>query len=205
VASSRRDTASPVIDFPTGALLAAPLQGDDSRGMGFFEGLSPDPATYDVLVIGYGSRVRGDDALGPIVADQLSRLFTTEYSISVVSTHQLTFDLSEMVSRARCVVLIDAATGGVPGTITCRRVEPEGESAPSMLHHMEAGALLASTQVLYGVVPPTYIWSMVGDAFEFGESLSPALERAVPELVKQLTQFIRMLGLHQSTEEGAVI
>jgi hydrogenase maturation protease len=167
--------------------------------------LSPDPATVDVLVIGYGSRVRGDDALGPIVADQLSRLFTTEYSIAVVSTHQLTFDLSERVSRARYVVLIDAATGEVPGTITCRRVEPAGESAPSMLHHMEAGALLASTQVLYGVVPPTYIWSMVGDAFEFGESLSPALERAVPELVKQLTQFIRMLGLHQSTEEGAVI
>lgn len=180
-------------------------RSEAGRGAEPVDRLSPDPDSYDVLVIGYGSRVRGDDALGPLVADQLRDIFTTEYRIVVVSTHQLTFDLSEKVSRARCVVLIDAAAGGTPGAITCRRVEPQGDSAPSMLHHMEAGALLASTQVLYGVVPPTTLWSVVGESFEFGESLSPALERAVPELVEQLADFIRVQHSHQGKEEGAVI
>jgi len=180
-------------------------RGETGQGQDSFNKLSPDPGVVDVLVIGYGSRVRGDDALGPRVADQLSRVFTTEMSVAVVSIHQLTFDLAERISRARCVVLIDAAAGGEPGTITCRRVEPQGDSALSMLHHMEAGALLASTQILYGVVPPATLWTMVGDAFEFGESLSPAIERAMPVLVEQLVNFIRMNGSHQWSEEGAVI
>ena len=151
---------------------------------------SPTSDGLNVLVIGYGSSLRSDDGLGPLVAERLRSIFPNE-PVTIISTHQLTFDFAEIISRARCLILIDAMAGDTPGTITCQQVKPEKTQPHSLLHHMEPGALLASTQALYGAVPRAYLWTAAAESFDFGDSLSPAVRRALPEFLAQLTTFIR--------------
>lgn len=151
-----------------------------------------------VLVIGYGNPLRRDDGLGQRAAYQLSDVLTTEYPVEVMFTHQLTYDLAESVSRVQHVILIDAAVGDTPGAITCREVLPQGDQPHTLLHHMEAGALLASTLVLYGTAPHTTLWTVVGESFEFGEALSPAVEQALPELMAQIAAYIQALCCPQA-------
>ena len=151
--------------------------------------LSLDAARDTVLVFGIGNTLRGDDGLGPLVAERLADTFTTG-TMTVTPCHQLTFDFAQPISHSQCVILVDAAVGGVPGTIACKRVAPQGDLPHTMLHHMEPEALLASTQALYGSVPPTFLWTVVGEQFDFGETLSPVVEGAIPELIERLTAFI---------------
>ena len=149
-----------------------------------------------VLVIGYGSTLRGDDGVGPCVADQLAQRSTLP--ARVMACHQLTIDLAEPVSRAGAVVLIDAARavgqGDVPGTITRCRVVPEGDRPHSMLHHMPPGALLAAAQVLYGAAPPTTLWTITGQQFAYGNTLSPVVTQAVPDLLVQLVEYVHHIA-----------
>lgn len=151
---------------------------------------SPKSDGLNVLVIGYGSSLRSDDGLGPLVAERLRSAFPDE-PVTIISTHQLTFDFAEIISRARCVILIDATAGDTPGTIAWQQIQPEGNQSHSMLHHMEPGALLASTQALYGTVPHAYLWTVAAESFAFGDSLSPAVKRALPGFLAQLTAFIQ--------------
>lgn len=149
-----------------------------------------------VLVIGYGNALRGDDALGLRVADRLAETFASECetgNMTVTPTHQLTFDLAEAVSRARCVILVDAATGDQPGTIACRSITPQRDGTNAMLHHMQPEALLASAAALYGSVPPTFLWTVTGEQFDVGAQLSPAVQAALPALETQLTTFVRRI------------
>lgn len=142
-----------------------------------------------VLVIGYGNTLRGDDGFGPCAAEQLAATLPTEY-VTIMTCHQLTLDLAEIISRADCVILLDAAVGETPGQIAWMRVTPRGDQPHTMLHYMEPGALLAGTQALYGKIPPTYLWTVVGTSFDYTETLSPAVERAIPEVIERLKDFI---------------
>jgi len=145
-------------------------------------------------VIGYGNALRGDDALGPLLADRLADTFTSECeagTMIVTPTQQLTFDLAETVSRARCVILVDAAVGDPPGAIACRDITPQGDLAPSMLHHMQPEALLSSAAALYGSAPTTALWTVNGQHFDVGATLSPPVQAALPMLEAQLTATIR--------------
>lgn len=154
--------------------------------------LLSDPDRIGVLVIGYGNTLRGDDGLGIRVAERLTNSFTRP-SAQIMTSHQLTFDMAELISRAQSVVLVDAAVEDTPGAVAYHRIEPQPDQSFSMMHHMEPAALLACTQALYGPVPPTYLWTVTGEAFDFAERLSPAVARVIPHVVTQLERFISTL------------
>ena len=128
------------------------------------------PGDGAVLVIGYGNDLRGDDGLGLVVADQLKTIIDCP-TVHILAAHQLTFDLAELISRARSLILIDAAH--------------------TMLHHMEADALLACTLALYGTAPPATLWTVTGAAFDYDTTLSPQVQAALPTFLTQLTQTIQ--------------
>lgn len=68
------------------------------------------------LVIGVGNRDRGDDAIGPIVVDELRRTGDGQFATMIVEG-----DLSDLALRwapEQRVVIVDALVGGgEPGTI----------------------------------------------------------------------------------------
>ena len=130
------------------------------------------------LIIGYGSPLRTDDALGGLLAEALGG----------VSLGQLTPELAEPISRANFVVFIDARYGADIGIIHCEKVEPH--SSTSMTHHSSPTALLNAAKTLYGFAPPAVLISITGASFDYGDTLSPQLQALLPHIMEQVQTII---------------
>src|SRR5687768_13064298 len=106
-----------------------------------------------VVVICFGSPVRGDDGIGRAVASELiaRRSFSAVGGPYVVFAHQLTPELALPLSRASVAIFVDAATDLPPGSVDCRRVTAGGRHAShSLCHHLSIGTVLAFAEQLFG-------------------------------------------------------
>jgi hydrogenase maturation protease len=141
-----------------------------------------------VLVLGYGNPLRCDDSLGWQVAVQLFRANISP-DVEVLPCHQLTPELAESVSRAEVVLFVDCRRDGIPGEFYCEDLCQEcGPIA--FTHNLSPSALLDLSSELYGSCPKAYLVSICGESFEAGESLSPAVERKLPELKARVRELI---------------
>ena len=140
-----------------------------------------------VLVIGFGNPLRGDDGLGSRAAAEIAARWP---DVSVLTPQQLTLELAEPISRARLVLLIDAAAGDAPGGIACRAVTFDPAAAGTLHHHVAPAALLSAVHALYGQAPPVILLTVSGQAFDFGQGLSPAVETALPDLIARVAGLI---------------
>jgi len=131
-----------------------------------------------VLIIGYGNPLRCDDGLGWRAAEALSR---TSPDVEVITSYQLTPEFAEPVSQADMVVFIDAAQDGDAGSLRCRPVS--GGDDMRFSHQLSSGALLAMAEHLYHRSPRAFEVSVCGGSFAHGETFSPAVQRALPELI----------------------
>jgi len=74
------------------------------------------------LVVGYGNTLRGDDGVGPRVAELLAADPRLAGAV-VLARHQLTPELAADIAEAALVVFIDASENGKPGEISIRRID----------------------------------------------------------------------------------
>lgn len=131
-----------------------------------------------VLVIGYGNPLRQDDGVGWHVAERLSETADAA-AVRCLALHQLTPDLAAPLSRAALAIFIDARDGGTPGSAACRLLQPAETTPESFSHRLDPPALLAATRSVYGTCPDSYLITVSGGAFGYGEKLSLEVESAV--------------------------
>ena len=141
-----------------------------------------------VLVIGYGNPLRGDDGLGWTVAAELFRQ-NRSTALQVLPCHQLTPELASTIQEADTVIFVDAARDGTPGDCRCVELQP-GSVSPTLAHDLTPSALLALTCELFGVCPPAYLLTVCGEDFGPGNTLSEAVQRGIPELKTRLHRMI---------------
>lgn len=149
---------------------------------------SADPGRH-VLVVGFGSPIRGDDAVGAMIADELIDELSCDH-ITVHARHILTAELVSDLEAASLAVFIDASADGAPGEVQCRRIEPEVRPQVVMTHDMDPRELLAWTHRLYQHVPETWLVSVRAIETEFAQyQLSPTVQAAflpIKEKVRRL-------------------
>jgi hydrogenase maturation protease len=157
------------------------------------------PDTLNTLVIGYGNTLRGDDGAGIVAAELLmGRIHDPE--IEIVGQHQLTPELMEPISRAAHVIFIDAAASGRAGKV--HRIPLRPAPVCSRFSHVTTPeSLLAGAQALYGHTPEATLYTIPGRSFETGEGLSPAVRRAVNNLVETLEKQLAVVGASQLQSE----
>ena len=128
------------------------------------------------LIIAYGNDLREDDGVSFAVLDRV----VEQSSISFQSMRepQLDLEFSEAISRSSLVVFVDAAAHGEPGHAEMSWVEPN-EDEVIRSHDCSPSALLAYTKVVNGVAPRGALVTVVGESFNFSESLSPAAQSGV--------------------------
>lgn len=143
----------------------------------------------DVLIVGYGNPLRGDDGLGWHAAERL-RGIVRDPNVEILAVHQLTPELMEPISRAGRAIFIDAGEGAVPGEIRESTVEPEPSRA-AFTHRATPPALLAGAKALYGHTPPATLITVAGADFSVSEKLSPAVEAAVDAIVEMVLRLIQ--------------
>lgn len=174
------------------------------------------------LIIGYGSPIRGDDALGPLVADRLQECLTggtapastadaqdqdltrpsakmkpvTEIplaGIEVQARHILTAELVEDLARAERVIFVDAAIDTPPGEVRRRRLAPDRGALSTMAHFHDPRELLAWCEALYHRIPEAWLVSGGGANWDYAcYALSETAQQAFDPMLAEVMSLIHL-------------
>jgi hydrogenase maturation protease len=146
-----------------------------------------DPAGEAVLVIGWGSELRGDDAAGLVFVRRLEAAALP--GIEIVEVPQLTPELAWDVAAARRVIFVDAALPNVidnaDGHPKLRRLETgaddggTGRFNPTCVHSLSPERILEMAVLLYGRCAEAWLLCLPAATFDMGMGLSPLAERGV--------------------------
>lgn len=142
-----------------------------------------------VLVIGYGNPGRGDDGLGPALAQFAAGL--DRAGVAAEIDYQLNVEHAARLPEFDAVVFADAAvTGPEPFFFEEMGAEPP-PAASFTTHRLGPAEVVALARTLYGCPARAFVLGVRGYAFdEFMEGLSEAaqrnLEAAQSFLVRQV-------------------
>jgi len=152
----------------------------------------------DLLVLGLGNVLCGDDGAGVIALHRLRRNYELPDNVRLVDGGTLGLDLLALVAASDSVIMIDAVRADSrPGTIV---VLEDDEVAPAVYERLSphqigvadlvAGAALVDRYpenvVIVGVVPET-------TDLQFG--CSPAVEAKLPQLVDRVIDELHARGV----------
>lgn len=149
----------------------------------------PAPTGRGVLVLGIGNPLREDDGLGCAAAECLERECAGP-GVSIHQIHQLTPEWAEAVSRVGLVIFLDASRVGAPGELAVQWIAETPDAPSSFSHQLTPRTLLTCARALYGRAPRACLISLTGEAFGYGEDLSPTVQSRLPELVRHAREII---------------
>ena len=143
--------------------------------------------TAGFLVIGYGNTLRGDDGVGPRVAEAVGKLNLP--GVRTLICPLLTPELAEPISRAAKVIFVDAAVDA-PNAVQWRKLEPN-ETSQFMAHAADPRTMLALARDVFGRVPEAWWLTIPAVDLGFREALSPEVQRSFTEAVEKIQVFCR--------------
>ena len=124
----------------------------------------------ETLVLGWGNPGRGDDGLGPALAELVGE--RAGGRVDVDSDYQLQIEDAAECAGHRRVIFVDADRGG-PEPFFCRRLEPAASGLGFSSHSVAPAALLALTRRLFDREPEAWLVGVRGYEFDsFHEGLS---------------------------------
>lgn len=126
------------------------------------------------LVVGYGNTLRGDDGLGPIVAE---RVAAAAPGTRVHVLPALDIGLAAELATATLAVFVDARADDDPEPLRVVAMRP-ATAGPRATHDVGIPHLLAVARDLYGHAPACYVVAPRGVRFDIGEGLTPEAETA---------------------------
>jgi hydrogenase maturation protease len=118
------------------------------------------------LIIGYGNTLRGDDGVGPRVAETVAGLQLP--GVHTLVCPQLSPEHAEPMARARMVIFVDAAVDA-PREMQRRRLEP-AETTQLMAHAADPRTLLALARDVFGRAPEAWLLTIPVETLEFSEA-----------------------------------
>lgn len=162
----------------------------DERGKKRASGESRKPRSSRIRIIGLGNGMRGDDAVGLLVAHRLRQEIGDR--VDVIEAEMAGVDLVELMKGANVVFLIDAARSGqAPGTI--HRLDGLAGSIsapifPRSSHAIGTADALELARAM-GVLPATVIvYGVEVENTEVGRPLSSAVAKVLEQVVGRIVQ-----------------
>ena len=141
----------------------------------------------DLLVIGYGNTLRGDDGLGPRVAEAVDALHLP--GVRTLVCQQLSPEHAAPISLAHSVVFVDAAVDAA-GEVQLRRLEPK-DTSQLMAHAADPRTMLALARDVFGRVPEAWWLTIPALDLGFSEEFSPEVQRGFAGAVEKIRAFCR--------------
>ena len=133
-----------------------------------------------LLVLAWGNRSRGDDALGPMLLDALQMALTPaqDERVELLEAHQLHPEHAlDLLGRER-VLLADADPAATP-PFEVREVQPRRDATLAS-HALSPAALLAvARQLQRGALPPVTLLALHAQAFELGAAPGASAQAAL--------------------------
>ena len=161
-----------------------------------------ESSATSILVIGYGNTLRGDDALGCLIADELGRRGRPE--VRTLSLSQLTPDLAAHLAMATAVLFIDACScPSGSAEVQIEPLLPDGTGWATLDHAITPRLLLKLCQSLYGNCTQAWQISVPGSDFSLGEGLSRRAEAAMVQALEMIESLLARLC--RPEPDGAVV
>lgn len=141
----------------------------------------------ELLVIGYGNSLRGDDSVGPRVAQSIENLKLP--GVRTLCCTLLTPELAATLSRARKVVFVDATVEEKSET-ELRKLTP-AESSQVFAHSAEPTTLLAMARDLFGHAPEAWCLPIPVQNMDVGEELSALAKDGMGAALQTIQELAR--------------
>ena len=145
-------------------------------------------AMAKILLIGYGNPARGDDGIGPSVAEEVESWQLPQ--VTVESAYQLTVEDAAAAAEHDVVLFVDASVAASE-PFCFQQVDPNGAASFST-HSVEPGAVMALARELFGACAAGFVLGIRGYHFgEFHEGLSDHAARNLAAALEFLEPLLR--------------
>lgn len=148
----------------------------------------------DILVIGYGNSLRGDDGIGPAIVEALGQIPLP--GVRTLISPLLAPELADPVSRAREVIFVDASA--LPQTSVLWRPLAPAENAQIIAHAADPQILLALARDVFGHAPEAWWLTLPVYDMGFQVGLSPGASAHFQPALDQLVAHCRGRAEHIS-------
>ena len=146
-----------------------------------------EEVTVSALVIGYGNDLRGDDGIGPRVADAVASC--RRPGVEGLALTQLTPEVAAALASAARVVFVDADARPDASSVSLRPLAA-ATAVGALTHGADPGALLALCQAVYGRCPAAWLLTVPARRFDLGAPLSPDAEAGVAQALTLLAAWL---------------
>ena len=150
-------------------------------------GGKPAGSKVNLLVIGYGNTLRGDDGVGPRVAEAVEALKLP--GVRTFTCQQLSPEHAEMISQAARVVFVDAAVDA-PKEVQLRELVP-GDTTQLMAHAADPRTMLALAREVFAHAPKAWWLTIPAVSLEFSEVLSRETRDGLAVAVQRIKVLIK--------------
>jgi hydrogenase maturation protease len=154
------------------------MSTDDSTGC---------PPRGEVLVIGYGSTLRGDDGVGPAVAGRVE--VQALAGVQILVRHQLTPELADPISKAHTVIFVDAAMDLPGDAVRVSAVAPVA-AHQVMVHTASPAGLLHLAQSVFNACPQAWLVEVPVAEMGIGEHLSAFAQQGVDKATGKVLELV---------------
>jgi len=139
------------------------------RSRGFAERVDMSNS-HSTLVVGIGNPLRGDDGVGPSIANRIAALRLP--GVEAITVHQLLPELAARLPQYSTVIFIDAIPCANPKTgAALRRIS--GEGGPKRFSHQLAPTqLLEMAKTISVRVPDAWLLTISVSSFDICDNLS---------------------------------
>jgi hydrogenase maturation protease len=154
--------------------------------------------SLDLLILGLGNVLYGDDGLGVVAAHLIERQYEIPDAVQVLDGGTLGLSLLPLVGRARRVIIIDAIRN--PGVEPGGLVRLDGGDVPPALrnrlsaHQIGVSDLLSGAALLDCMPAELVLVGVVPESLDFEVRLSRTVERRMPALVGNVVREAAAMG-----------
>jgi hydrogenase maturation protease len=151
------------------------------------------------LVIGWGSELRGDDAVGLVLVRELEP--RAPGGVTLIEVPQLTPELAADVAEVDRVIFVDALdpqahpVSGEPSLhpIHPTSIDPEATRLiPTCVHSLSPERLLELTSLLYDARPEAWLLGLPVASFDIGMELSPLARKGIEAAHDLIAPFLQL-------------
>jgi hydrogenase maturation protease len=134
-----------------------------------------------LLIFAIGNASRGDDALGPALAQGLRAGDALHRgAVELLEVYQLQIEDVLALAGRSAVLFADASRVPVAQGVRLARLQAMGQPG-TFTHALAPAALLAlAPRVIEETIPPCWLLAVEGESFALGEPLSPAARERLP-------------------------
>jgi hydrogenase maturation protease len=157
----------------------------------------------EILVLGVGNPLAGDDGVGPEIIRRLNESFTFSDRVIIIDAGSNILAFLEQIATAEKLLIADAIIEPAePGTIIVRSSVECSLPESSGQHQIGIEELLLKIETLCGRKPQTTIVGVVPQEITaWSDKLSEPVQSAIPRAIEEIIRQLQNWGFHPLSDK----